>query len=128
MLIRNDSNSRSEIQRHIEDVIVENARYQRELRSYHREELVCPVLLTFADESLEDQHCVSRNISPAGISLFSSIEFATDLTATMAIYRLKQASKKQLIAVCRWCRPFGEQYWMSGWQFQRLIVLSGPGE
>ena len=120
MLTRNEPNSRPEIQRHIQEILLENTRYKRELRSFHREVLVCPVLLQLQDVEADEQHCVSRNISPAGISLISSIEFDEYQVATLELYRLTPAPRKGILAECRWCKPFGEMYWMSGWQFLRL--------
>lgn len=120
MLTRKEFNARPEIQRLVEDILLENSRYKRELRSFHREVLVCPVTVVFDDDENEDQYCVSRNISPAGICVISSVEFEDSVTAAMEIYRLKKTAPVQIVAECRWCKPFGDQYWMSGWQFVRL--------
>jgi len=120
MLVRTDPNAPPEIQNYVQEIILENDRYKRELRTYHREEFVSPVIVRFSNDLLEDQHCMSRNISPAGISIISSFQFEEQSLAMIEIYRLKQVPKKHIVAVCRWCKPFGENYWMSGWQFMRL--------
>ena len=121
MLTRNEfHNTRPEIQQLVDEVLLENSRYKRELRSFHREVLVCPVIVTLPDENEDEQHCVSRNISPAGISLISSVEFVDRIMATLDLYRLGKTNKSLIVAECRWCKPFGQKYWMSGWQFLRL--------
>lgn len=120
-MLNHQADTRPEIESLIDEIIRENARYKRELRSFHREPLVCPVIISFDDEESEEQHCVSRNISPAGISLISSFEFKQGVVAPLEIYRLtKLKSTPRIVAECRWSKPFGEEYWMSGWQFLRL--------
>lgn len=121
MLTQNEFNVRPEIQRVVNDILLENSRYKRELRSFHREVLVCPVIVSFSESmDVDAQHCVSRNISAAGISIISSVEFPASLKAMMEIYRLKKTQNHQIHAECRWCKPFGDMYWMSGWRFLRL--------
>ena len=112
--------SRPEIKLLIDEILLENARYKRELRSFHREPLVCPVVVYFNEDIIEEQHCVSRNISPAGISLISSFEFDESQIASLDIYRISKSTSARIVAECRWSKPFGERYWMSGWQFLRL--------
>jgi hypothetical protein len=124
MLTRNEPYVNADVNRMIQDIILENSRYKRELRTFHREVLVCPVLIKFFDDQ-PDQHCVSRNISPAGISLISAIPFVEHVTAKMEIYRLKSAAScRDIVAECRWCKPFGPEYWMSGWQFVKVSFES----
>ena len=124
MLMHNQAETRPEIKNLVDEIVLENARYKRELRSFHREPLVCPVIISLKDEETEDQHCVSRNISPAGISLISSFEFEQGIVTSLEIYRLAKASATpKIVAECRWTKPFGEEYWMSGWQFLRLQPL-----
>ena len=120
MLVRSQVNVKPEIQRLVDQILKENSRYERELRSLHRDFLVCPVDVSFSDENMEKQYCVSRNISAAGISLISSFEFTKELVANLNLYRPAKARKQLIVAECRWCKPFGEVHWMSGWQFMRL--------
>ena len=106
MLSQREANAHPEIQRLVKDILLENSRYKRELRSFHREVLVCPVMVEFAEEvGIESQHCVSRNISAAGVSLISSVEFPERVMGTMEIYRLKKTFSSLIIAECRWCKP-----------------------
>lgn len=120
MLVRSQMNVRPEIERLVDQVLKENSRYDRELRSRHRDVLVCPVDVSFSDENLEMQHCVSRNISAAGISLVSSFEFTPEMIVQLNLHRPVKAREQLIVAECRWCKPFGEIHWMSGWQFMRL--------
>ena len=121
MFTQSELSAPPEIKRVVDDILLENSRYKRELRSFQREDLVCPVIVSFAESlNMEAQHGVSRNISAAGISIISSVEFAERLQGIMDIYRLKKTPSAKIIAECRWCKPFGEMYWMSGWRFLRL--------
>jgi len=118
MLVGNQLFISPEIDRLIKDIIRDDARYSTELRSVHRERLVCPVTVKL-DDSEEEIHAFSRNISSAGICLISQKPVDQRASATLEIYRLKDTAS-EIIAECRWCKPFGEHYFMSGWQFTRL--------
>jgi len=120
MLVRSQANVKPEIKRLVDQILKENSRYERELRSLHRDFLVCPVDVSFLDENLEQQQCFSRNISAAGISLISSFEFTKEVVAYLNLHRPCKSREQKIVAECRWCKPFGEDYWMSGWQFMRL--------
>lgn len=120
MLNVNDATVRPEIQGLVQEILLENSRYKRELRSFHREVLVCPVVLRFNGDD-EEQHCVSRNISSSGISVISSNEFFEHQRGALEIYRLTDVPSSEILAECRWCKRFGTAYWMSGWQFVHLI-------
>lgn len=122
VLVRSQVNVKPEIERLVGEILKENSRYDRELRSLHRDFLVCPVDVSFSDENLEMQHCMSRNISAAGISLISSFEFTKEMVVYMNLHRpcKKKTREQRIVAECRWCKPFGEIHWMSGWQFMRL--------
>ena len=108
----------------LKDLRVENSRFDRELRSCHREVLITPVKVIFLEQEGIDQNCVSRNISSAGISLISALEMEEGISATLEVYRLTKAPNKQILADCRWCKPFGKQFWMSGWQFMQIKPIN----
>ena len=107
-----------ELENLIKEVVKEDTRYVRsEMRSVHRESLVVPVTIFHRDD--REQHAFSRNISPAGICLISSEPVNVNETLELEIYRLNGKSER-IIAEVRWCKPFGEEYFMSGWKFVQL--------
>ena len=108
----------SDVERVVKAILKEDAKYAlHEMRSVHRENLVVPVTMIYPDKSRAD--AVSRNISPAGICLISSIPLESDQILDLEIYRL-QGACSVLSAEIRWCKPFGETYFMSGWKFLRV--------
>ncbi len=123
-MLVNSANVRPEIQRMVDELLRESARYERELRSFHRDVLVCPVDVQLPNELLDIQQCFSRNISPMGISLVSQVEFPDRVIASLKVHRPCSRGKRQdvqrVAAECRWCKPFSDIYWVSGWQFIRL--------
>lgn len=121
MLTSQQAEAQPDIKQLIDEIVLENARYKRELRSFHREPLACPVVVYFNQQGIDNQHCVSQNISPAGIALLSSFEFDPGVVTAVEIYRISGSSNtSKIVAECRWSKPFGTEYWMSGWQFLRL--------
>ena len=107
-----------ELENLIKEVVREDNRYVRsEMRSVHRENLVVPVTIVLKDGC--QQPAFSRNISPAGICLISSEPVTANQTLELEIYRLNGKSDR-IIAEVRWCRPFGQEYFMSGWKFMQL--------
>ena len=107
------------IERMIKEIVRDNARHERELRSTHRERLVCPVETKFL-ENEETLSVFSRNISSAGIALITPRPFDERFLTKLEIHRLSKGAN-QVVAECRWCKPFGKNYWVSGWQFIRLL-------
>lgn len=121
MISTNVPQAQSEMRRFVEEILMENARYKRELRSFHREVLVSPVVMKLASDPHQELHCVSRNISPAGIALISAFNIEDKASATLQLYRLTGSTTTEILAECRWCRAFGPSYWMSGWKFVHLL-------
>lgn len=104
----------------VNNMLAEKVNLDRELRSHHREPMVRPVVVKYEAEHLDEHHCVSRNISPTGICLVSQFAFPENQTAVLELYRLKDLPA-EVLAECRWSKPFGPNYWMSGWQFVTII-------
>lgn len=107
-----------ELEQLIKEVVKEDCRYARsEMRSVHRENLVVPVTMIFKDG--RQQEAFSRNISPAGVCLISNEPVTENQLVELEIYRL-HGRKDRIIAEARWCKPFGQEYFMSGWKFVQL--------
>ena len=105
----------TDVERLMHQVIAEGSRYDRELRSVHREKIVLPVNLKFMN-GLPAISAFSRNLSISGACLITQQPIEVDMLAMIQIYRLN-ASESQVVGECKWCKPFGHDYWMSGWQF-----------
>jgi len=101
------------IQRLIKEIQKETAKFDRDLRSTHRENLVLPA-------NLEMKNVVhdgfTRNISASGVCIVTLAEIPDRSLATISIYRIG-GSPCRLVAECRWTKPFGDSFWISGWQF-----------
>lgn len=127
-----------DIKRAIDEILKEDARYdQQENRSAHRENLVRHVQielrqneqssLSAAEEDSQDDDApkshssFSRNISTTGIGLISKLEIEEKSVAVLLIDRLgTDSAPLAILSECRWCRPYGDNWYLSGWQFINL--------
>lgn len=108
-----------DVENAIRDLLDEDAFYDRtENRSSHREHLVRPVALQIRG-SQEKIVAFSRNVSAAGIGLITDVEIPERSTAVLTVESLQNGPVK-LLAQCRWCRPYGKTWRISGWQFINL--------
>jgi hypothetical protein len=102
----------------IKDLLRDDARYTlTEMRSRYRENLVVPIKLMF--KSGESEMGFSRNISEAGICVITQTLITEGEILDLEIYRLLGAPVR-ITSDARWCRPFGQNYYMSGWKFMHL--------
>lgn len=111
--------SNPEVERLIRELLTEDARYDRELRSAHRENLVFPVSMCL-EEKDQSINGFSRNVSVTGICVLCDTQISSGERATLEIYRLHRPEPSRVLAECRWCKPFGDEFYASGWQFLGL--------
>lgn len=119
-MMKNQSQNAScpEIERLIKEIVRDDARYVlTEMRSMHRENLVVPVTLIFKDGAR--QNAFSRNISAVGVCLIGKEPIAENQVVDLEIYRLN-GKPDRVSADVRWCKPFGKEYYMSGWKFLQV--------
>lgn len=119
MLHLSGSAANMDVENAIRDFLEQDAIFDRiENRSSHREHLVRPISLRIRgnDEEIEG---FSRNVSASGIGLLTKSEIAERSIAVLEIERLKGPSAK-FLAESRWCRPYGANWRISGWQFINL--------
>lgn len=119
-MMKNQSLSMScpEIERLINDIVKDDARYVlTEMRSMHRENLVVPVTMIFADGTR--QNSFSRNISAVGVCLIGKEPVTDNQVVDLEIYRLHRKPDR-VSADVRWCKSFGTEYFMSGWKFLQI--------
>jgi hypothetical protein len=106
------------IERIVGLLIQENSNFDRtENRSAHRENLVRPVAIV--RDGGESVTAVSRNISANGIGLITQEPVGERSVSILKISRLKGDDIK-IVAECRWCKSYGENWHLSGWQFINL--------
>jgi hypothetical protein len=118
-MLKNRSATTPELEKFVRDIVHEDAKYVlTEMRSMHRENLVVPVTLVYKDG--KRQNGFSRNISPVGICLISQVPVAQNQMLDLEIYRLS-GKPSTISAEVRWCKPFGEDFFMSGWKFVRML-------
>lgn len=104
------------IEQAVKSLITEDYNFDRqENRSAHRERLVRPVQVELrADERTIP--AFSRNISVNGIGIISAEAMLEKSTAILEIGGIKNMPVK-ILAECRWSRGYGENWYISGWQF-----------
>lgn len=105
-----------DVENAIRDLLEEDAFYDRtENRSSHREHLVRPVRLQIRG-SRDELIAFSRNVSASGIGLITDRPMVDGTVAVLVVDSLKSAPVK-FLAQSRWCRDFGPNWKISGWQF-----------
>jgi hypothetical protein len=108
-----------DVEKAVRGLLDEDAFYDRnDNRSPHREHLVRPVGMLIRGSS-EEILAFSRSVSTAGIALITKGEIAEGSTAILTVETLKGEPVK-LLAQCRWCRPYGRNWRISGWAFVNI--------
>ena len=119
MLRTSGGPAKPDIQRAVEEMLRDDTQYDRaENRSAMREHLVRPVSIKFR-EIEEPISAFSRNISATGIGLITDQPVGEGKTAVLAIKQLR-GPDVCILAECRWCKSYGENWHLSGWQFINL--------
>ncbi len=112
-------NAKPDISRAVTDLLKEDSNFDRsENRSAHRENLVRPVNVELRDEG-KVVPAFSRNISATGIGIITDEPVQIDGVAVLHIQRI-QGKEVVILAECRWCKAYGENWYISGWQFINL--------
>jgi hypothetical protein len=107
-----------DIEAAVKELLRDDARYTlTEMRSRYRENLVVPVKVFF--QNGETEMGFSRNISEAGICVITRTLIPDNQMLDLEIYKLN-GSPIRITSDARWCRPFGQSYYMSGWKFVHL--------
>ena len=91
-------------------------------RNFQRDYVTAAVLIHPCN-TLERHQGFSRDISDDGVGLITASPFESGTAATIAIDRF-DGTAVQLESVCRWCRNYGPNWFLTGWQFIRLIGMN----
>jgi hypothetical protein len=86
----------------------------RERRSVNRQPFVRP--LEVQARGTEPQTGFSRDVSRHGISLIARQPLAAGTIATLRIHSV-YGPPMEVRAEVRWCDPFGDGWFLSGWYF-----------
>ena len=109
-----------DIQRAVDDLLREDSNFDRtENRSAHRQHLVRPVEVVIRDSD-ESISAFSRNVSASGIGVITHQPIDDGAVAVLTIARLAPGHDITILAECRWCKPYGKNWFISGWQFINL--------
>ena len=114
-----------QIKRVVDDLLKAASNFDRyENRSAHRDNLVLPVNLEIRDsDTVLDGF--SRNISATGIGLITSTEIDEATTAKLSIFSTHSDQPSTILGQCRWCKKYGERWFLSGWQFINVVRNRG---
>ena len=109
----------------IDEILKEDTKYdQTENRSAHRENLVRYVAIEMRNsekpQAAASSFGFSRNVSATGIGLITQFSVDDKSVAVLSIDRLGKAKTATILSECRWCRPYGDNCFLSGWQFLNL--------
>jgi hypothetical protein len=117
VMMRSASNlSSSKYATLVHQMMLEDVRYdQNERRSSIRETLVRPTLIRSKGES-GMLLGISRNISSQGICIIVMKRIEEMTNADIFVHRLG-AEPAVFSAECRWTKPFGEGWYLTGWHF-----------
>jgi hypothetical protein len=120
MMRTNMPASNPEIGQLVEDLLREDADFERhEARSVHRETIVRHVQVEVRRPSPSNMVAFSRNISGQGIGLITQDRIADGTSALLRIEGLKMVPAP-VVAECRWCKSYGNNWFLSGWQFMMI--------
>ena len=101
----------------IEQLLRENqAATLRERRSVDRKPFTRPLKVVIGRDQETAHEAFSRDVSPRGIGMISRHEFRPNTMATIQIHTLS-GEPIALKAQARWCQPYGEGWFASGWIF-----------
>ncbi|MEM9826337.1 MAG: PilZ domain-containing protein [Planctomycetota bacterium] len=117
---RSVSSEANEIALWVDDLITESQAFAgHNQRANTREALVCAVEI----ESKLRQwsaSAFSRDISETGIGLITAVKVPVRMPAELSVQRFDGTAMK-VAATCVWCKPYGPNWYASGWAFRALI-------
>lgn len=109
-----------EFQKLVDDLIAEETRSRAtERRRVGREVLVRPVSIECRGPEPAIIQAFSRDLSGLGIGLISDQPIREGITARLHIQRL-QGRPTVVLAECRWCEPYAQEWYMTGWTFTSI--------
>ncbi len=109
-----------EFKKVVDSLLLSVANFDRyENRSAIRQSLVLPVRVTIRDRDAELPG-LTRNVSLTGVGLLLPTSCEAGSKALITIERTDGNGKSSILSECRWCKPYGEVWYFSGWQFIKV--------
>ncbi|QEG23053.1 PilZ domain-containing protein [Mariniblastus fucicola] len=120
MLRSSASTGNPEFKRVVDSLLLSVSNFDRlENRSAIREPLVVPVRVAFCDSPTR-MPGFTRNVSVTGVGLLLPAACNEGGRAVITMERTDGRGKHSVLSECRWCKPFGESWMFSGWQFIKV--------
>jgi len=120
MLRSSTSQGNPEFKRVVDSLILSATHFDRyENRTAIRKPLVVPVRVELCDSDLK-MPGFTRNISSNGVGLLLPAACKVGEKAVITLERTDGKGKYSVLAECRWCKPYGESWLFSGWQFIKV--------
>lgn len=108
----------SEIEHIVQEIEMDESRFDRELRSVSRQKIILPVSIRSLNGTARVEG-FTRNLSGAGVSLISDRSFREGTVARLQIHT-QNRSTAEIIGECKWCRPYAHRTFICGWHFLRI--------
>ena len=114
---------KNRIKRIVEDLRkAEKAESIRDRRSSERVAFVHPVLISIGRDKNNETKATSKDLSSTGIGLMHDVPFEVGRIGVLKVFRLHD-DPLLIRAECRWCKPFCQSWFVSGWRFSRRGTL-----
>lgn len=123
MLRTSTPSANAEVEIAVRHLLTEDARFDDlERRTSHRDQLVRPVRIELP-QSNQPLVAVTRNISTHGICVLTDRVISEGITARISVHCL-ETGPTLFLAECRWGRPYGIGWFISGWHFVNVLPSS----
>ncbi len=104
-----------ELQRAIDDLLQEDYRAKlNERRDASRKSFARPLVIEWKSGTRKEVRAFSRDISALGIGVTSNEPFETGTVAKIRVAG-QNGESAVLVAECRWCNRYGNDWYTSGW-------------
>ena len=95
-----------------------DATIEWDVRSLNRKKFAVPVVIHQKGKQPKIQ-AFTRNLSGDGVNLVARSEISVSSFCKLEFVR-NSGQRFDIIAKCIWTHKYGEDYWLTGWQFPRL--------
>lgn len=111
-------NSNPLIQRIVDDLFLEDRRKEQLDRRAATREAFCRPVEIRVQELSRTISGITSNLSALGIGIITSEEIP-ECTAKIEVFT-ERAVASPILSELRWCRPFGNGWFVSGWKFVQV--------
>lgn len=101
----------------VKNLLKENQSELLTERRNDRKPFVRPVTIRAGRNRDTVAFAFSREISSVGIGLISQVEWKARTQATIEVISIEKQEVYQIAGEARWTRPFGQNWYYTGWKF-----------